>query len=372
MTIPDEEKKDEHNRQIQMCTDKMSLICAQLSKLTVPRQEQIEPVSTNQHGSNQALNMKLKVLESAVNQMPMFGTGMEPATFIRDIKNYMPDADCALSKSFLLKKLRQKLSPEYLTAYTNHVATEPITTVDEFCKYISETYESRRSIFQHLEKLDSIAMDDSEMSYRDYAAKVQQEIFDLKTIVRQKFIEVKKKKDSNFTGKLTDDDLFSLMAGTLVLRALKNKPDIFNHTIAKIDDCLTGEEIAQIAQSFSERKQTDDPILQPPTVNFAGKTGKPNGKTGQHPAKKNSGNSYKKPAYCHNFQAGVKCYIPPNKKHCAFKHEIRPLHEFSPEVREQIMAKKMAKQAEKTAKPDREINMAASAQSAPSVFQYRP
>ena len=362
MTIPDEDKKDEHDRLIQMCTDKMSLICAQLSKLTMPRQEPIEPVSINQHGSNQALNMKLKVLESAVNQMPTFGAGMEPATFIRDIKNYMPDADCALSKSFLLKKLRQKLSPEYLTAYTNHVATVPITTVDEFCDYISETYESRRSIFQHLEKLDSIAMDDSEMSYRDYAAKVQQEIFDLKTIVRQKFIEVKKKKDSNFTGKLTDDDLFSLMAGTLVLRALKNKPDIFNHTIAKIDDCLTGEEIAQIAQSFSERKQTDDPIFQAPTANFAGKTG-------HNPAKKNSGNNAKRPAYCHYFQAG-KC----NKSPCSYVHEIRPLKEFHKDAQkniQRIMAKKTAKQAEK-AKTDREINMLASANSAPSVFQYRP
>ena len=160
-TTPTAEKKDEHEKHIEKCKDKLKLIGAQLSKITVPKQEQIEPVSTNQQGTNQALNMKLKVLESAVNQMPMFGTGMEPATFIRDIKNYMPDADCDLSKQFLLKKLRQKLSPEYLTAYTNHVATEPITTVDEFCEYINETYESRRSIFQHLEKLDSIAMDES-------------------------------------------------------------------------------------------------------------------------------------------------------------------------------------------------------------------
>ena len=37
MTIPDDDKKDEHDRLIRMCTDKMSLICAQLSKLTVPR-----------------------------------------------------------------------------------------------------------------------------------------------------------------------------------------------------------------------------------------------------------------------------------------------------------------------------------------------
>ena len=345
LTTPEADNRDEHARQVQLCKDKVKLICAELMKLkSNGGHGSTGQEPSSQQGSNQVLNMKLKVLEGAVNQMPTFGTGMEPATFIRDIKNYMPDADCDLSKQFLLKKLRQKLSPEYLTAYTNYVATKSIDTVEEFCEYISSTYESKRSIFQHLEKLDSIAMDDPSMSYRDFAAKVQQEIFDLKTIVRTKFIEVKKKKDASFTGKLTEDDLFSLMAGTLVLRSLKSNHDIFNHTISKIDDCLTGEEIAQIAQSFSERKQTDDPHLQLPGVMYAGKTG-------QHQAKKNWNkydNKPKKVDYCHKFQADA-CKRDP----CPYKHEKRPLHEFSDETRKFIVAKKKAKLATK----EKEVNM---------------
>ena len=104
-------------------------------------------------------------------------------------------------------------------------------------------------------------MGDNETSFRDYASRLQNKVFEIKTIIDSKSATVAKKKGSSSNGFLAKSALFKLLTGMVFLRSLKKDRELYNHVISRIDDCLDVSEIANIAEAFCERKQTDDPLL---------------------------------------------------------------------------------------------------------------
>ena len=207
------------------------------------------------------LNMRIKLVENAISELNTFGSGCEVSTFVRDVKNKVHLANCATSKEYMLERLVTRLSPEYQTRYFAYTKIKPIKTIDSFLEYVKETYTSCKSIFQYFESIDNFERGSEDGSIRDYASRVRNEIFEIETIIDSKYKVVANKKDPSADGVLGKTGVYKLLTGMVVLRSLKQDRELYNHVISRIDDCLDGDEIANIAEAFKERKQTDDPLL---------------------------------------------------------------------------------------------------------------
>ena len=228
--------------------------------------------------NNGQLTLQGRLVENAISELKTFGSGSEVSTFVRDIKNMAHLATCDQTKQYMLNRLFTRLSPEYQTRYVAHVQTNPIKTIDGFLAYIKDTYASCKSIFQHLELLDSFEMAKDEVTFRDYASRLENEVFEIETVIDAKFATLAKKKDNSATGVLGKADMYKLFTGVVFLRTLRKDRELYNHVISKIDDCVSASEIANIADAFKERKQSDDPLFSNvvPAVNHVNKGGKKN------------------------------------------------------------------------------------------------
>ena len=295
-TTPEVGEEAAHTNALKLIQQKVSDIDDEIArreekeaKAKAAQVNQVQPtvVSTGGGGgglSNGRLQVQIKLVENAISELKTFGSGDEVSTFVRDIKNKAHLANCDDTKAYMLNRLFTRLSPEYQTRYVAHVKTNSITTIDGFVAYIKETYSSCKSIFQHFELLDNFEMSESENSLRDYASRLQNEIFEIETVIDAKYATVAKKKNTSSDGVLEKSALYKLLTGMVFLRTLKKDRELYNHVISRIDDCLDATEIANIAEAFKERKQTDDPLLSnlAPAVNHV-KGGKSQKNGGSRP-----------------------------------------------------------------------------------------
>ena len=230
---------------------------------------------TTTPNANTLLGIKVKAIDRAINQLEVFGPGSECFTFIRNVKNLAAFAECEPTRAYMITALYTKLAPEYQTRY--NAKEKPITTVEEFTGWIAKTFQSKKSIFQYLQGLDQMARKEDE-SVRDYAGRIDEEMFDVKTIVYAKFLEEKKKKDPDFDKTIGPDDVFDFFAGTILLRDLQNDREAFNYTITRVDDCFGAQDVANVAAAYKERSQGTDPLLSDPIAMHV-KTDRPKGDT---------------------------------------------------------------------------------------------
>ena len=249
--------------------DKHRTEIKELLALNVPKQDPtpVQAAST-QPVNNQQLNMKLKCIEKAMETIKTFSSGMESALFVRAIKNYAHLAEDQDTTKYFLACIFTKLSPEYQVAYRNYTTDNTIDTVQKFITYINKQYESKKSIFQLLEEFDHFTKGAHEKSNRDYAGRLNEVFSERKTVVKAKFAEIQKAKSKSEN--MTADDVFNFWEGMIFLRSLKSDRDVYNYTINQIDECLQSLDIAQVADSYKERSQSDDPIFvsSSPAINY--------------------------------------------------------------------------------------------------------
>lgn len=218
------------------------------------------PPSMN-HGqvgiSNTEMNMKLKTISEAVNGLEKFGPGSEPSTFVRNIKSLKMLAKCKQTESFMVGMLFTRLSDEYKPTYAKYAEEHACTTVDDFVKYINTQYESRKSIYQFMEELDSVQLRQNECM-RDFGTRLEQKMFELETAVKAKFIELKKRKEPEFDGDMTTDDVFKMFTGMSLIKALQPNKGLYTHVMTKADDCFSALDLANIADAYTQRSQDDE------------------------------------------------------------------------------------------------------------------
>ena len=104
---------------------------------------------------------------------------------------------------------------------------------------------------------------------RDYAGRIEEQMFDVQTIVAAKFKEGKKKVKPDFEGELATENVFAFMAGTILLRGLQNDREAYNYTITRVDECFDARDIANVAAAYKERSQYTDPILSNPMIHHS-------------------------------------------------------------------------------------------------------
>ena len=207
--------------------------------------------------SNTEMNMKLKTISEAVNGLEKFGPGSEPSTFVRNIKSLKMLAKCKQTESFMVGLLFTRLSDEYKPTYAKYAEEHACTTVDDFVKYINTQYESRKSIYQFMEELDSVQLRQNECM-RDFGTRLEQKMFELETAVKAKFIELKKKKEPEFDGDMTTDDVFKMFTGMSLIKALQPNKALYTHVMTKADDCFSALDLANIADAYTQRSQDDE------------------------------------------------------------------------------------------------------------------
>ena len=219
--------------------------------------------------SRDRVNMRLKGIDRALSTLERFEPGYEASTFVRNIRNLKHLADCEITVQYMVDGLSMKLCPEYLSAFIAHHEKTPIKSPEEFAAYIEKAYESKKSVFQYFAELDEYTGKKGE-SVQDFAGRVRQDIFDLKTVIKSKWVELKKKDDRDFTGKLETDDVFDLLHGLVVLRHLQNDRECYNYVITRADECLDGGDLANKAAAFKQRADTNDSVLTntSPRVNY--------------------------------------------------------------------------------------------------------
>ena len=218
------------------------------------------PPVTQSTNNNSLLNIKVKSIDKGVAELEKFGPGKECFTFIRNVKNLSRLAECDVTRDYMIKALFNRLCPEYQTMFNTHHASSPVKTIEEFTEWIGSTFESKKSIFQYLQELDNMQLMEGE-AIRDYAGRIEEQVFDVQTIIAAKFKEGKKKSKPDFDGELETENVFAFMAGTILLRGLQSDREAYNYTITRVDECFDARDIANVAAAYKERSQYNDPIL---------------------------------------------------------------------------------------------------------------
>ena len=224
--------------------------------------QELDAERSTPHGgaSNAEANMRTHAIKEAVNGLTKFKAGVEPATFVRNVKNVAGQAKSEAEKEFMLMLLFNRLSPEYQTAYRNYEKTKAVNTIEEFCAHITQQYESKKALSQYFNDLYDIGRREKE-SLDSLAARIEENMFDGETAIRAKFVELKKKLNPEFDSELTVSDVFALMGVSSMVRALKTDKDCHMYTMTRSDECFSASDIANVAKAFTERSERDSPFM---------------------------------------------------------------------------------------------------------------
>ena len=224
--------------------------------------EEVKPDTSDSTTSNWSqLQSTFRTIDSCVDKIPVFSPGMEVQSFLRQVgtASFLAGTD-PLAVNHLIKRLVTRLCDEYAQIYTSHVASKPINTIDAFKKFFSSTFETKKSVFQIMQSIDTWARKSTE-THRDYANRIRHDLHDLTDVVKAKWKAAKKEENSSFNGEMDVDDLFRLIGGMVLLRDVAKDQPMFEHCITRIDKATDATGIASVVMAYSDRKQTTDPVL---------------------------------------------------------------------------------------------------------------
>ena len=250
------------------------------------------------------LNSTMRTIDGIVDKIPVFSPGMEVQLFLRQVgtASYLAGSD-PLAVDHLIKRLVTRLCPEYCDIYTSHVATTPIKTIEEFKSFFSSEFETKKSVFQIMQSIDTWARKPTE-THRDYASRIRHDMFDLIGVVKAKWKEAKKQENASFDKEMEVDDIFRLIGGMVLLRDVALDRAMFDHVITRIDKATDASGIASVVMGYSDRKQTTDPVMS--------NVGEVNHANGQHRDKPNG--------VCWTWLDTGDCR---NRDQCSWKHPMR-------------------------------------------------
>ena len=252
-------KKEKKDDEMKTALAEMKQFDALIEK---KQEEKPAPIQTNtDYSKHSQLQSTFRTIDGCVDKIPVFSPGMEVHSFLRQVgtASFLAGDD-PLAVKHLIKQLVTRLCPEYAQIYCTHVETTPINTVDQFKRFFSSTFESKKSVFQVMQETENWTRKPTE-SHRDYANRVSQELFDLTGIVKAKWKEAKKQEKSSFDKEMEADDVFRLIGGMVLLRDVAQDRAMFNHVITRIDSATDASGIASVVMAYFDRKQTTDLVL---------------------------------------------------------------------------------------------------------------
>ena len=217
--------------------------------------------SNTDYSSYSQIQSTMRTIDGIVDKIPIFSPGMEVQPFLRQVgtASYLAGSS-PLAVNHLIKRLVTRLCPEYCDLYTNHVASTPIDTIEEFKSFFSTEFESKKSVFQIMSSIDTWARKSTE-THRDYAGRFRHDMFYPTSLVNSKWKEAKKQENASFDKEMEADDVFKLIGGMVLLRDVAQDRLMFDHVITRIDKATDASGVASVVMGYSDRKQPTDQVL---------------------------------------------------------------------------------------------------------------
>ena len=266
--------------------------------------------STDSKGGDKFDKSLDRDIRERVGRIAEFGPASDVSIFLREARvvfnTLVKGGDARLEKEFC-RKLKMRLCNTYLEKLDRQATT--VDTFDDLVKYMDLHHMSKKSAYQYMATISELERRPDE-NIKDFALKVEAEVDRVATVVQAKFNkaktdEAKIKAESGTpaaaTDQMTAKDVFTMLAGSVVLAEVKKDTSTYNAIINDLDKCWSGREIALKAQAVSDRISKATESIETINVNFAKSTGATS------------------PSLCYAFIQGQTCAKDP----CTYTHDDR-------------------------------------------------
>ena len=199
-------------------------------------------------------------IRDRVARISEFGPASDVSMFIREARvvfnALVKGQDARVEKEFC-RKLKMRLCDVYLEQLDRQSPT--MEHFDTFVEYMDANHMSKKSAYQYMQSISELERRPDE-NIKDFALKVEAQVDRVATIVQAKFdkakdaeFKVKAEPGGTVPAKMTAKDVFTMLAGSVVLAEVKRETSTYNAIINDLDTCWSGREIALKALAVSDR-----------------------------------------------------------------------------------------------------------------------
>ena len=247
----------------------MQLIGERLAELLDEGKSSIEPKVDAQLA---------KDIRDRVSTIALFGPGSELSLFLREcqvIYDTLVKNNGALVEAEFTRKLKLRINFDYLGQL--NATNEDMSTFVEFKCYMEENHSSQESHYQCLEELEGLQILKSE-SYKDFALRINLLTRRVETVVAarwaKKYSTASVKTDPGaaakpgVTGAMQAHDVFELIAGLYLLKAVRQDAQTYAAICGDLDKCWNACAIANRAAGFADKCQPEVIVSEPNLVHY--------------------------------------------------------------------------------------------------------
>ncbi|MAB74959.1 MAG: hypothetical protein CMO47_00650 [Verrucomicrobiales bacterium] len=237
--------------------------------------------STFVQSNNEELKQDYRTIEGGIRPMPVFGPGIEVTTFLAKLKNIYAGVKLRGTTEVEWKFVNEaamRMCDQYATDFTQHREVKPVSTFEEFSKFLESNYESKKCPMHLIQEPDAIVRRPAE-SLQDFGARVNQEMYKLKQTIKAKFVKQRQEVTGSKAEGMSADEVFDLMTSNVFLRAIKTDRALFDSLAPQLNKCLKIQDLVNHATNFEANRANKDPLIgAEPTANVV-QAQKPSGKS---------------------------------------------------------------------------------------------
>ena len=227
-----------------------------------------------------------KDIRDRVARIPEFGPASDVSVFVRECRviynALVKDQGDQVELEFC-RKLKLRLCSSYLEELDRQKTA--VVKFDDFTEYMDAHHMSKKSAYQYMATISELEKRPDE-NIKDFALKVEAEVDRVATVIQAKFVKakaaakVKLEQSQDTATEMTAKDVFTLLAGSVVLAEVKKSTATYNAIINDLDACWSGREIALKAQAVSDRISNATDTVDTIHINHAKSAGSKSGTAG--------------------------------------------------------------------------------------------
>ena len=212
-----------------------------------------------------------KDIRDRVNTIALFGPGSELSLFLREcqvIYDTLVKNEGDLVEAEFTRKLKLRIAFDYLGQL--NTSNEGMSTFAEFKSYMEDNHSSQESHYQCLEELEGLQMMKSE-SFKDYALRINLLTRRVETVVAARWakknatvsVKTDLSSEPNPSGKMQAHDVFELISGLYLLKAVRQDAPTYAAVCGDLDSCWNACAIATKAANFADKCRPETKVSEP-------------------------------------------------------------------------------------------------------------
>ena len=186
-----------------------------------------------------------------VASQPMLDPSIDVAVFTRRM-NVCFNTHCKKEPRLVpdfLRQVEQRLSPDYRHSFQLNTQDKAISTWPQMEEYLLSCHKSNTTVFQELQKLESLTMGRDEL-LRDFSARIKSCGGDAYTIIKSKFRDEYKRE-------LTLDDFMEIYKSSIMIKQMQQHhvySGFYDQIVKDLDHVYKVEDVASKASIFADRQ----------------------------------------------------------------------------------------------------------------------